>query len=224
MTTGEISRAALGMQMRERSQSEQHGNSKLVVGGLKVTSRHAADAGTPKLRVLVVDDSNTYRKQLCSWLEMENLEVVAEGTTGWDALKLNEEFAPDVVLMDQNMPALSGVDATRRIKAEHPNTRIIFIAAEEAWRLEAFRAGADGYFVKGDDMSQLMTAIQYPAGVWQKPAGWPDPRQGRRKWLWPLIGGLVLLTVISVFVIFPSVLVPLLGFITGLVSLVVGLK
>ena len=179
---------------------------------------------TPKLRVLVVDDSNTYRKQLCSWLEMENLEVVAEGTTGWEALKRNEEFAPDVVLMDQNMPALSGVDATRRIKAEHPNTRIIFIAAEEAWRLEAFRAGADGYFVKGDDMSQLMTAIQYPAGVWQKPAGWPDSRQGRRKWLWPLIGGFVLLTVISVFVIFPSVLVPLLGFITGLVSLVVGLK
>ncbi|MFQ5922270.1 MAG: response regulator transcription factor [Anaerolineales bacterium] len=178
----------------------------------------------PKLKILVVDDSNTYRKQLCSWLEMEDLEVVAEAATGWEALELNEEFAPDVVLMDQNMPALSGVDATRRIKAEHPHTRIIFIAAEEAWRSEAFKAGADGYFVKGDDMSQLMTAIQHPAGVWQKPAGWPESRRGRRKWLWPLIGGLVVLTVISVFVIFPSVLVPLLGFITGLVSLVVGLK
>ena len=224
MRIGKSSRAAFGIRMEESSQSNELASSKLLVGGLAATSGGAAAEETPKLRVLVVDDSNTYRKQLCSWLEMENLEVVAEGTTGWDALKLNEEFAPDVVLMDQNMPALSGVDATRRIKAEHPNTRIIFIAAEEAWRLEAFRAGADGYFVKGDDMSQLMTAIQYPAGVWQKPAGWPDPRQGRRKWLWPLIGGLVLLTVISVFVIFPSVLVPLLGFITGLVSLVVGLK
>jgi len=224
VTIGKSSRAAFGIRMGESSQSNELASSKVLVGGLAATSGGAAAEETPKLRVLVVDDSNTYRKQLCSWLEMENLEVVAEGTTGWDALKLNEEFAPDVVLMDQNMPALSGVDATRRIKAEHPNTRIIFIAAEEAWRLEAFRAGADGYFVKGDDMSQLMTAIQYPAGVWQKPAGWPDSRQGRRKWLWPLIGGLVLLTVISVFVIFPSVLVPLLGFITGLVSLVVGLK
>ena len=215
--------AAMGFGSMSSDREERDGAS-LVVGGLPKAAGLAAETSVERVRVLVVDDSNTYRKQLCSWLEMENLEVVAEGTTGWDALKLNEEFAPDVVLMDQNMPALSGVDATRRIKAEHPNTRIIFIAAEEAWRLEAFRAGADGYFVKGDDMSQLMTAIQYPAGVWQKPAGWPDTRQGRRKWLWPLIGGLVLLTVISVFVIFPSVLVPLLGFITGLVSLVVGPK
>ena len=222
MTTGEISRAAPGMQMRERSQSEQHGNSKLVVGGLKVTSRHAADEGTPKLRVLVVDDSNTYRKQLCSWLEMENLEVVAEGTTGWEALKLNEEFAPDVVLMDQNMPALSGVDATRRIKAEHPNTRIIFIAAEEAWRSEAFRAGADGYFVKGDDMSQLMTAIQYPAGVWQKPAGWPEAQSRRRRLFWPILGGIFALSLLIVIVLFPSVLMLILGIVTGLISVIFG--
>ncbi len=196
----------------------------MVVGGLSVNSSHASEADAPKLKVLVVDDSNTYRKQLCSWLEMENLEVVGEAATGWEALELNEEFAPDVVLMDQNMPSLSGVDTTRRIKAKHPHTRIIFVAAEEAWRSEAFKAGADGYFVKGDDMSQLMTAIQHPAGVWQKPAGWPESRRGRRKWLWPLVGGLVALTIISVFVIFPSVLVPLLAFITGLISLIVGLK
>jgi len=174
--------------------------------------------------VLVVDDSNTYRKQLCSWLEMENLEVVGEAATGWEALELNEELAPDVVLMDQNMPSLSGVDTTRRIKAKHPHARIIFIAAEAAWREEAFKAGADGYFVKGDDMSQLMAAIQHPAGIWQKPPGWPKSRRGRRKWLWPLVGGLVALTVILGFVIFPSVLVPLLALITGLISLIVGLK
>jgi CheY-like chemotaxis protein len=221
MTTSESSRAAIGI---NSSQSDELRSSKLVVGGLATTGGRAAAEETPKLRVLVVDDSNTYRKQLCSWLEMKNLEVVGEAATGWEALELNEEFAPDVVLMDQNMPSLSGVDTTRRIKAEHPHTRIIFIAAEEAWRSEAFKAGADGYFVKGDDMSQLMTAIQHPAGVWQKPAGWPESRRGRRKWLWPLVGGLVALTVISVFVIFPSVLVPLLAFITGLISLIVGLK
>jgi len=214
------------MPMRQSSKSEQAGNSKLGAGGLSAKSSHSAEAEIPKLRVLVVDDSNTYRKQLCSWLEMEDLEVVGEAATGWEALELNEELAPDVVLMDQNMPSLSGVDTTRRIKAKHPHTRtrIIFIAAEEAWRSEAFKAGADGYFVKGEDMSQLMAAIQHPAGVWRNPAGWPESRRGRRKWLWPLIGGLVALTVISVFVIFPSVLVPLLALITGLISLIVGLK
>ena len=221
MTTSESPRAAVGI---KRSKLEQLGNSRLVVGRLNAASRHAAEAETSKLRVLVVDDSNTYRKQLCSWLEMENLEVVGEAATGWEALELNEELAPDVVLMDQNMPSLSGVDTTRRIKAKHPHARIIFIAAEAAWREEAFRAGADGYFVKGDDMSQLMAAIQHPAGIWQKPPGWPKSRRGRRKWLWPLVGGLVALTVILGFVIFPSVLVPLLALITGLISLIVGLK
>ncbi len=224
MTTSESSRGALGMPMSDDSQTDEQKGSTLLVGRLPAARHQETKASTETLRIFVVDDSNTYRKQLCSWLEMEDFEVVGEAATGWEALELNEEFAPDVVLMDQNMPALSGVDATRRIKAEHPNTRIIFIAAEDAWRSEALRAGADGYFVKGDDMSQLMSAIQHPAGVWQKPAGWPESRRGRRKWLWPLVGGLVALSLISVFVIFPSVLVPLLAFITGLVSLVVGLK
>ena len=186
--------------------------------------RREAEKTEERLRVLVVDDSNTYRKQLCSWLEMEDLEVVGEAATGWEALELNDEFAPDVVLMDQNMPSLTGVDATRRIKGEHPDTRIIFIAAEETWRSEAFRAGADGYFVKGDDMSLLMTAIQHPAGVWEKPAGWPEPRPRRRKWFWPLVGGLVLITIISVFVLFPSIMAVLLGLVAGITSLFAGLK
>ena len=122
------------------------------------------------------------------------------------------------------MPSLTGVDATRRIKAEHPDTRIIFIAAEETWRSEAFRAGADGYFVKGDDMSLLMTAIQHPAGVWKKPAGWPEPRRSPRKWIGPLVGGLIILTIISLFVAFPSVVAVLLGLLTGITSLIAGLK
>ena len=215
--------AGLGFGSMSSDREEGRGWS-LVVGGMPKLGGQTVEKSEDRMRVLVVDDSNTYRKQLCSWLEMEDLEVVGEAATGWEALELNEEFAPDVVLMDQNMPSLSGVDTTRRIKAEHPHTRIIFIAAEETWRSEALKAGADGYFVKGDDMSQLMTAIQHPAGVWQRPTGWPESRRSRRKWLWPLVAGLVALTVISVFVIFPSVLVPLLGFITGLVSLFVGLK
>ena len=206
------------------SDKEERSDSSLVVGSMPKIGRRSAEKVEERLRVLVVDDSNTYRKQLCSWLEMEDLEVVGEAATGWEALELNDEFAPDVVLMDQNMPSLTGVDATRRIKAEHPDTRIIFIAAEDTWRSEAFRAGADGYFVKGDDMSLLMTAIQHPAGVWEKPAGWPEPQRRRRKWLWPLVGGLIVLATISMFVAFPAVVALLLGLLTGITSLIAGLK
>ena len=206
------------------SERDKQSDSRLVVGNMPKIEKPAIDKADDLLRVLVVDDSNTYRKQLCSWLEMEDLKVVGEAATGWEALELNKEFAPDVVLMDQNMPSLTGVDATRRIKAEYPDTRIIFIAAEDTWRSEAFRAGADGYFVKGDDMTQLMTAIQHPAGVWEKPAGWPEPRERRRKWLWPIVGGLVVLAIISMFVAFPSVVALLLGLLTGLTSLIAGLR
>ena len=206
------------------SDNEERSESSLVVGSMPKIKRQSAEKAEDRLRVLVVDDSNTYRKQLCSWLEMENLDVVGEAATGWEALKLQQELDPDVVLMDQNMPSLTGVDATRQIKADYPNTRIIFIAAEETWRAEAFRAGADGYFVKGDDMAQLMTAIQHPAGMWEKPAGWPEPWRSQRRWLWPMVGGLVVLTIISLFVAFPSVVAVLLGLLNGLISLIAGLK
>lgn len=204
------------------SDREEWNVSTLVVGRLPKLGAQTDKKTEDRMRVLVVDDSNTYRKHLCTMLEMEQLEVVGEATNGWEAIELNEQLAPDVVLMDQNMPAMSGIDAARRIKAKNPGTRIIFIAAESAWREEAFRAGADGYFVKGEEMSELMATIQHPAGIWQKPAGWPDSRPSGRKWLWRVVGGSVALTVISVLVIFPSVLDPLLAFIAGLVSLVIG--
>jgi len=203
---------------------EDRTDSGLVVGSMSRIERKSAGKTEDRMRVLVVDDSNTYRKQLCSWLEMEDLEVVGEAATGWEAVELNQEFAPDVVLMDQNMPSMSGVDATRRIKAKYPDTRIIFIAAEDAWREEAFKAGADGYFVKGDEMSKLMASIQHPAGVWQKPAGWPETPSKRRRLFWPVLGGVLALSLLTVIVLFPSVLMPVLGVITGLISLIFGLK
>ena len=204
--------------------NEERSDSSLVVGSMPRIEGRANENVEDRMRVLVVDDSNTYRRQLCSWLEMENLEVVGEAATGWEAVELNKEFAPDLVLMDQNMPSMSGVDATRRIKAKYPNTRIIFIAAEDAWREEAFRAGADGYFVKGDEMSELMTTIQHQAGVWQKPAGWPETRSNRRRLFWPVLGGVLALSLLTVIVLFPSVLMPILGIVTGLISLIFGLK
>ena len=206
------------------SDRDERSESSLVVGSMPKINRQAEEKTEERLRVLVVDDSNTYRKQLCTMLELEELEVVGEAANGWEAIELNEEFAPDVVLMDQNMPSLSGIDAARRIKAQCPETRIIFIAAEEAWREEAFRAGADGYFVKGDELTELITSIQHPAGVWRKPPGWPEAESQSRRLFWPILGGLVAISLLAAIVLFPSVLMPILAFIAGLSSLVFGLK
>ena len=119
---------------------------------------------------------------------------------------------------------MSGIDAARRIKAKNPDTRIIFLAAEAAWRDEAFRAGADGSFVKGDELSALMSTIQHPAGVWQKPPGWPEAKSEGRRLFWPVLGGVFALSLLTVIVLFPSVVMPILGLVTGFISLIFGLK
>jgi CheY-like chemotaxis protein len=113
-------------------------------------------------RVLIVDDSPRFRLELRGLLELEDIQVVGEAGNGWEALSLTETLNPDLILMDQNMPALSGIDATRRIKQAKPDRRVVFVAAEEAWRQEAMRAGAEGYFVKGDGFDQLLRVILQP--------------------------------------------------------------
>jgi len=126
-------------------------------------SDSASDSPTNRVtRVLIVDDSPRFRVELRGLLELEDIQVVGEAGNGWEALNLTERLNPDVILMDQNMPALSGIDATRRIKQAKPDRRVLFVAAEEAWRQEAMRAGAEGYFVKGEGFDQLLRVILQP--------------------------------------------------------------
>ena len=116
------------------------------------------------LKVLVVDDSSTFRRELRARLELEVLEVVGEARNGQEAVELSAQLQPDVVLMDQNMPTMSGIDATRQIKRSRPNTRVIFVAAEGAWREEALTAGAEAYFVKDNELEALLRLIKDPFG------------------------------------------------------------
>lgn len=116
----------------------------------------------PGVRALIVDDNPKFRLELRGLLELERIVVVGEACNGWEAVELTDQLDPDVVVMDQNMPALSGIDATRRIKSANRERRVIFLAAEEAWREEALRAGADGYFVKGESYGGLISAIHNP--------------------------------------------------------------
>jgi len=116
-----------------------------------------------------------------------DIKVVGEAENGLRAVELTEHRNPDVVLMDQNMPVLSGVEATRRIKVSRPRTRVIFIAAEERWEKDAVRAGAERYFLKDDDLGGLLWTIQDPLGS-LRPLVEPKPQPRisnlwKNKWL-----------------------------------------
>ena len=112
------------------------------------------------VRVLLVDDHDLFRTGLRNLLEeQEGLHVVAEGATGADAVRLVRELAPDVVVMDLNMPEMSGVEATRQISARSPLTRVIVltISEDDADVMDAIVAGACGYLLKDasiDDSSR----------------------------------------------------------------------
>jgi DNA-binding NarL/FixJ family response regulator len=91
--------------------------------------------------------------------------VLAEAVNGAEAVKLVRELAPDVVVMDLNMPTMSGVDATRLITAQSPLTRVIVlsISDEDADVMDAIVAGACGYLLKDSSISEVVTGIRSAA-------------------------------------------------------------
>jgi DNA-binding NarL/FixJ family response regulator len=113
------------------------------------------------LRVLVVDDHPLFRTGLRELLEHEGFKV-QEACDGDAALRLVPSFAPDVVLMDVNMPGIGGIEATRRLRETAPATAVLMltgVAADELV-LEAVRAGASGFLLKEVELAQITTGIR----------------------------------------------------------------
>jgi DNA-binding NarL/FixJ family response regulator len=118
---------------------------------------------TPPVRLLIVDDHDMIRWALRAMLADEpNLEVVGEAKDGHEALVLCRKLRPDLVLMDVSMPGMDGLEATRKIKDEHPEVVVMMVTAFEDpdYLLEAIKAGAAGYVLKHADRDQLIGAIQ----------------------------------------------------------------
>ena len=80
-----------------------------------------------EVRVLLVDDHDLFRTGLRNLLEEQGVAIVGEAGSGYDALRIVRESAPDVVIMDLNMPGMNGVDATRHISRDAPLTRVIVL-------------------------------------------------------------------------------------------------
>ena len=117
------------------------------------------------VRLLLVDDVRRVRRDLRQLLELTGLvEVVAEASDGLEAVRLAGALAPEVVVMDLEMPGLDGCEATRRIKRLAPKMRVIILSVhagpEEMERARA--AGADDFVVKGASYETLMQAILGP--------------------------------------------------------------
>jgi two-component system, NarL family, response regulator LiaR len=116
-------------------------------------------------RVLLVDDHDLFRTGLRNLLEEEGVDVVGEAAAGEDALRFVRELQPDVVVMDLNMPGMSGVEATKRIVSHAPLTRVVVltISDQDADVMDAIFAGACGYLLKDASIEDVMRGIQSAA-------------------------------------------------------------
>jgi len=117
------------------------------------------------LRVLLVDDHDLFRTGLRNLLEEQGVQIVGEAANGKDAVRIVREVVPDVVVMDLNMPGMSGVEATREITSDAPLTRVVVLTISDQDQdvMDAIVAGACGYLVKDSSIQELMRGIRAAA-------------------------------------------------------------
>jgi two-component system, NarL family, response regulator NreC len=114
-------------------------------------------------KVLIVDDHALLRAGLASLLQNEgDIAVVGEAGDGEEALRMVDETSPDIVLMDINMPGMSGIECIRKIKVNHPDMKIILLTMyeDENYLREGLKAGALGYVLKKAAHNVLYNAIR----------------------------------------------------------------
>ncbi|WP_223267584.1 response regulator transcription factor [Streptosporangium nondiastaticum] len=115
-------------------------------------------------RVVVADDQTVVREGIVMLLGLlPGIEVVGAAADGEEAVRLVAEHAPDVVLMDLRMPRCDGVEATRRIRAEHPATHVVVLTtyADDDSLFPALRAGARGYLTKDAGGEEIVRAVRH---------------------------------------------------------------
>ncbi|MFQ6058530.1 MAG: response regulator [Anaerolineae bacterium] len=128
-----------------------------------------------KIRVVLADDHAVVRKGIRDYLEEEpDIEVVGEAADGQETLDLVAEHAPDVAIIDIQMPGVSGVEATHRIKERHPDTKVLILTSydNDPYIFALLQAGANGYVLKTAGPDDLVRAVRtvYQGGSALDPA------------------------------------------------------
>jgi DNA-binding NarL/FixJ family response regulator len=119
--------------------------------------------GDKPIRVVLADDHAVVRKGIREFLEVESdIVVVAEAADGIQAVALVAEYQPDVAVLDIQMPGMTGIEATRQIKAEHPEVRVLVLSAydDDPYVFALLQAGASGYVLKTASPSELVRAVR----------------------------------------------------------------
>ena len=115
------------------------------------------------INVLLVEDHELYRMGLSMLLgKADDINLIAEASDGVDGVKKAREYTPDVILMDIGLPNMDGIEATQRIKDFLPETKVLIFTSRDSEQdvFESFKAGADGYIMKGASPEQTVTAIK----------------------------------------------------------------
>jgi DNA-binding NarL/FixJ family response regulator len=119
-----------------------------------------------KTRIAIIDDHQLFREGIKRILEFEEeFEVVAEGADGSEALSIVEQYRPDIVLMDINMPNTNGVEATKQLIEAYPETKVVVLSIhdDENYVMHALQTGATGYLLKEMDADTLIEAVKIVA-------------------------------------------------------------
>ncbi|UOE93815.1 response regulator transcription factor [Alkalihalobacillus sp. LMS39] len=115
------------------------------------------------IRIVIIDDHQLFREGVKRILAMESgFEVVAEGEDGSVAVELVEEYQPDVILMDINMPQVNGVEATRELIDRYPDVKVLILSIhdDETYVTHVLKTGAAGYLLKEMDADALIQAVK----------------------------------------------------------------
>lgn len=112
------------------------------------------------VKVMVVEDNSRARSALAAYLSLQaGLRITAEATNGLEAIGKITSCSPDIVLMDVQMPVMNGVEATRIIKKNWPQIKIVILTMYTCYQTEALSAGADAFLMKGCAVSEMISTI-----------------------------------------------------------------
>ena len=150
---------------------------------------------TEELHAIVVDDEQLARQEMCFLLQqLGGIDVVAQAGNGVEALSVIEEYQPDLVMLDVQMPGLTGFEVARRVLEAGFDTQVVFVTAFDQYAIDAFEVNAVDYLLKPVEPPRLATAVERVRKrlAAERPAARPDveqllqmlgDRQGRREQL-----------------------------------------